>query len=145
MKEACPVPRVHTLMLGAMMSPATSTQARSDPGTRSAGRASGQVTSSSAPALSSLYSSAGDTNTGRPVRKFNKATVRRLLDTPNILRHRNGLTNCGQIWCLGRGSLTTCFPKVMGICTCALAHPLSYLRNSWKHYAGLCCRNRLPT
>ena len=41
----------------------------------------------------------------------------------------NGLADCVQIWCVGLGSLTTCFLKVMGgvhlhVRTCA---PLFYI------------------
>ena len=42
-----------------------------------------------------------------------------------LLHLGNGLADCVQIWCLGWGLSTTCFPEVMGgcICTCARAHP----------------------
>ena len=40
---------------------------------------------------------------------------------------RNGLTDCVQIYYVGWGSLSTCFPQVMGgvghLCTCARAPP----------------------
>ena len=44
-----------------------------------------------------------------------------------LLYLRIGLADCVQIWYVGWGSLSTCFPQVMGgmghLCTCALAPP----------------------
>ena len=44
-----------------------------------------------------------------------------------LLYLRSGFADYAQIWCVGWGSLTTCFPQVMGkiFCTCARAHTFS--------------------
>ena len=67
-----------------------------------------------------------------------------------LLYLRNGLTDCVQIWYVGWGSLSTCFPQVMGgvghLCTCARATPppSPYLRIRLNNCANIWCVVRDP-
>ena len=51
------------------------------------------------------------------------------------LYHRNGLTDCVQIWYVDWRSLSKCFPQVMGgvghLCTCARAPHLRISGSEW--------------
>ena len=65
-----------------------------------------------------------------------------------LLYLRNGSTDCVQIWYVGWGSLSTCFPQVMGgvghLCTCARAPPSPYLRIRVANCAKIWCVARDP-
>ena len=66
-----------------------------------------------------------------------------------LLYLRNGLTDCVQIWYVGWGSLSTCFPQVMGgvghLCTWARATPPPpYLRIRLNNCANIWCVVRDP-
>ena len=60
-----------------------------------------------------------------------------------LLYLRNGLTDCVQIWYVGWGSLSACFPQVMGgvaslhVRTCTLPPPSRYLTIRLTNFAKI--------
>ena len=61
-----------------------------------------------------------------------------------LLHLGNGLADCVQIWCLGWGLSTRCFPQVMGGVHLHVRTPFPCLGNCWVHCAEIWCVIRVP-